>query len=224
MRNLVYILLCWMASCFFAAQAQAIQGDNIATYLGEKRWSWTVFIIAPQKTLNDIKCVQYTLHSTFANPMQKICEVGEPSQAFAYTGQGWGAFEIPIEITYKDGRVEKFEHQLRFGEAAEPKAPQMMSTSPVPGLVVDNVAVEKRRGWWEWTIFLKGDMEALEEVKCVEYTLHETFPNPVREVCGPNDGEHPYSLTTNGWGAFEVKVKIYLKNGRIRNIKHQLKL
>lgn len=224
MRTLSYLLAVTSFFHIAALQAQVIQGDNTATYLGDKKWQWSVFIKAPQRILNDIKCVQYTLHPTFADPIKKICEFGEPSQPFAYSAQGWGAFEIPIEITYKDGNVQKLKYQLKFGETAETLDSAIDTPETPAKLDVDNIALEKRRGWWEWTIFVKGEPETVEQIKCVEYTLHETFPNPVREVCERGNGEHPFPLTANGWGAFEIKVRIFLKNGRIQNLKHQLKL
>lgn len=52
-------------------------------------------------------------------------------------------------------------------------------------------------------------MSALDKIKYVQYTLHPTFPNPIRVVCerGPNDQE-PFALHGDGWGEFDVGVKV----------------
>jgi len=52
----------------FAAVAVA----NTSTYAGSGRWNWTIFIDADAATLRQIKCVEYTLHPTFPNPVRTV--------------------------------------------------------------------------------------------------------------------------------------------------------
>ena len=86
-----------------------------------------------------------------------------------------------------------------------------------------NVARLLRPGLWEWTIFLAGPDEVLEQVSCVEYTLHRTFPDPVREVCDRGAERRAFALTARGWGTFEVGVRVFLRDGRIQELSHGLK-
>lgn len=102
------------------------------------------------------------------------------------------------------------------------KAPSNSQTTSVD-LSVNNVASEAGNGYWNWTIFLQGSADSLAQVNCVEYTLHPTFPQPVRTVCEPGNGEYPFGLPASGWGTFEVGVRIFLKNGQIREARHQLR-
>jgi transcription initiation factor IIF auxiliary subunit len=79
------------------------------------------------------------------------------------------------------------------------------------------VQTSKRRGredWWDWEIHLEGSREELSEVEYVEYTLHETFPNPIRRSYDPSDG---FKLETSGWGTFEVSIRIHFKDQRKRD-------
>jgi tetratricopeptide (TPR) repeat protein len=79
----------------------------------------------------------------------------------------------------------------------------------------------KRQGYYNWAIFLEPE-EALNQVDKVEYTLHKTFPKPIRTT---NDRKNKFVLESSGWGEFQVKVKIYFKNKTEPLVKyHWLKL
>lgn len=85
------------------------------------------------------------------------------------------------------------------------------------------MARQEAPGRWNWTVFLRGPDSALSQVKCVEYTLHPTFPNPVREVCARGTGPQAFALAATGWGTFEIGVRVFLKNGQVQQLKHQLR-
>jgi transcription initiation factor IIF auxiliary subunit len=76
--------------------------------------------------------------------------------------------------------------------------------------------------WWEWKAFLDdfGSGE-LANVESVEYVLHPTFPEPVREVDDPDDG---FALETGGWGEFKLKAFVHLKDGEKIKLTHDLVL
>jgi len=75
---------------------------------------------------------------------------------------------------------------------------------------------------WKWTAFIDdyGSGE-LEEVKFVDYYLHESFPNPVRRVDTRDNG---FELSTGGWGTFELEAFAHMKNGKKIRMRHGLKL
>ena len=71
---------------------------------------------------------------------------------------------------------------------------------------------DKRRrneDWWDWEIFLEGDEIELNEIEYVEYTLHETFPNPIRRIYDRSNG---FKLETSGWGIFTIYIRIHFKD------------
>ena len=86
-----------------------------------------------------------------------------------------------------------------------------------------NTSTRVREDWWDWTVFIVGDDSTLKEIKCVEYTLHPSFPDPIRKVCikGPTLGKG-FFLSTSGWGTFMIEVKIMFKDGNVRELRHQL--
>lgn len=76
--------------------------------------------------------------------------------------------------------------------------------------------------WWEWEAFLDdaGSGE-LENVERVEYVLHPTFRDPIREVTFPEGG---FLMRTAGWGTFPLKAFVYLRNGQKLKLTHEIEL
>lgn len=77
---------------------------------------------------------------------------------------------------------------------------------------IEIVQTDRRRGtedWWDWEMHLEGSEEELNEIEYVEYTLHETFPNPIRRKYDAKDG---FQLKTSGWGIFPVYIRIHYKD------------
>jgi transcription initiation factor IIF auxiliary subunit len=181
---------------------------NTSTYVGAGRWDWTISVDADSDTLRQIECVEYTLHPTFPDPVRKVCH--QPETKFALSSSGWGTFKVKVRILYKNGRVEDIEHQLTFRKPITPAH---------ANLTVENWSRQIEPGWWEWGIRIKGTPAELDRIRCVEYTLHASFPNPVRLVCSRTNG---FELTARGWGTFTVPIKLMLKDGSIRELSHQL--
>lgn len=49
-------------------------------------------------------------------------------------------------------------------------------------LKVRNTYRYLERGRYEWTLFIDEDRATLKRIRCVEYTLHPTFPGPGAKV------------------------------------------
>lgn len=196
-----------LAAAAPARAAPTVQ--NTSTYAGGGRWDWKIFIVAEPQVLREIECVTYTLHPTFPQPVQEVCN--RPETGFAFASNGWGTFAVRVAIRYRGGRVENLEHTLVFEQRAAPA---------VLNVKVRNWAREIEPDWWEWGIQVEGAAAELDRIRCVEYTLHPSFPNPVRMVCSRNDR---FLLTARGWGTFEVKVKLLLKDGAVIPLSHQLR-
>lgn len=77
-------------------------------------------------------------------------------------------------------------------------------------------------GYWDWTIYVKGPEDVLEKIQYVEYTLHPTFPNPVRIISERGLKPYAFPLSTSGWGTFTVKVKVYYRDGTYQQMAHSL--
>jgi len=94
--------------------ADSIRASNVATRLGQSMWRWTAFLEAPEPTLQQIECVEYTLHETFPGRVREVCNRGTGPQAFPLTVTGWGEFPLKLRIYFKDGSVHEMVHELKF--------------------------------------------------------------------------------------------------------------
>jgi transcription initiation factor IIF auxiliary subunit len=73
--------------------------------------------------------------------------------------------------------------------------------------------------WWRWSLWIEGADEDLDQIESVTYTLHPTFPEPIRTV---TDRASKFQLRCSGWGIFLIPVRVRLKNGKTIALKHQL--
>ena len=96
------------------AEIQPLKVRNVAQKIAPKHWKWTIFVEGSEVSLSKVRCVEYTLHPTFRDPVKLICARGTGPYAFAYTANGWGTFRIKVRVLYQDGREQKLSHDLRF--------------------------------------------------------------------------------------------------------------
>ncbi|EHK53337.1 pYEATS domain-containing protein [Allomesorhizobium alhagi] len=87
---------------------------------------------------------------------------------------------------------------------------------------IDNVARKARGNQFEWTAYVVADDSELRNIKCVVYTLHPTFPDPVQRICDTDNPRYPFGLTVSGWGSFNLRTKIEFKNGSSKEVVHRV--
>jgi len=75
--------------------------------------------------------------------------------------------------------------------------------------------------WWDWAVWLEGPASDLDQIEYVEYTLHPTFPKPVRRTY---DRETNFRLAIGGWGVFAIHAKAVRKDGSVVPLRHDLSL
>ena len=91
------------------------------------------------------------------------------------------------------------------------------------GLTADNVSKYIGNDRWEWTVFVKGAPGTIKEIQSVEYQLHSTFTPSVVTVTQTSNPQMPFGLTRNGWGVFEVRIKVTFRDGRTTRLTHMLR-
>jgi transcription initiation factor IIF auxiliary subunit len=74
---------------------------------------------------------------------------------------------------------------------------------------------------YAWCVYLHETDEQLKKIREVEYTLHPTFPNPVRNII---DREHCFPLLSDGWGAFSIRIRVISIDGDLVRASHMLTL
>jgi transcription initiation factor IIF auxiliary subunit len=75
--------------------------------------------------------------------------------------------------------------------------------------------------WYEWCVFVEGPSDLLELIAFVEYTLHPTFPDPVR-ICV--DRDHRFALLSAGWGGFGISIAVSWIDGSVTRHRFFLEL
>jgi transcription initiation factor IIF auxiliary subunit len=82
---------------------------------------------------------------------------------------------------------------------------------------------EKYEGedWWKWAVWIEGQDEALNRIEFVEWTLHPTFPRPIRVI---RDRKSKFRLETGGWGVFQIFARVQTKDGQQIKLLHHLEL
>jgi transcription initiation factor IIF auxiliary subunit len=96
------------------AMAQSLDVQNVAERAADNQWKWTAFVTGPPEQIAKIRCVRYTLHPTFPNPVREVCDVSDPKQPFALSAVGWGTFNLRARIEFKDGSSSDLTHYLKF--------------------------------------------------------------------------------------------------------------
>src|SRR5437899_101742 len=108
-------LVALVAFLVVPAQGQEkLSASNTSRFVGNGRWDWTVFLQASPPVLGRIKCVEYTLHPTFPNPVRRVCTRGGNAQPFALSSNGWGTFTIGIKAYFADGKTQALQYDLVF--------------------------------------------------------------------------------------------------------------
>jgi transcription initiation factor IIF auxiliary subunit len=75
--------------------------------------------------------------------------------------------------------------------------------------------------WWKWAVWIEGSDEALDRIDYVEWTLHPTFPDPIRKV---RNRSEKFRIETGGWGVFQIRARVQTKDGSSQKFKHALSL
>jgi transcription initiation factor IIF auxiliary subunit len=86
-------------------------------------------------------------------------------------------------------------------------------------LIVAQNQKYERENWWKWSLWIEGSDKDLDQIESVTYTLHPTFPQPIRTETDPAS---KFQLRCSGWGIFRIPVKVRLKNGETIELDHQL--
>lgn len=97
-----------------------------------------------------------------------------------------------------------------------------VNTITNPGISVKNTANKLANDKYKWTIFIQAPEAILNNVKCVEYTLDPSFPNPIQTIMTRGTSDKAFPLSATGWGAFTVYIKVIFNDGSVQSLSHYL--
>ncbi len=75
--------------------------------------------------------------------------------------------------------------------------------------------------WWKWWVWIEASDKDLDKIVSVVYTLHFSFPDPVRTV---KNRITKFKMETSGWGIFTIYARVFLKDGTAISLEHDLHL
>lgn len=75
--------------------------------------------------------------------------------------------------------------------------------------------------WWDWSVWIDGPADLLDRIQYVEYTLHPSFPQPVRRI---RNRATQFRLDTAGWGTFTIYARVVFNDGEDVRLEHELNL
>jgi transcription initiation factor IIF auxiliary subunit len=88
-------------------------------------------------------------------------------------------------------------------------------------LSIEQAFTYKGHDWWRWRVWLHGQDAELDGVEKVVYTLHDSFPEPVRSI---EDRASGFALEASGWGTFRIYARVVRKDGTEEKLYHDLVL
>jgi transcription initiation factor IIF auxiliary subunit len=94
-----------------AASKKLLRIAQSQLYEGDDWWSWSVWLEGPKRELDAVEFVEYTLHSTFRDPVRTI---KTRRNGFKLDTGGWGVFPIYALVFKKDRTVVHLKHQLEL--------------------------------------------------------------------------------------------------------------
>ncbi len=88
--------------------------------------------------------------------------------------------------------------------------------------VADDSSNDNSTAWFLWTISVKSiPVSFMDYIESVIYYLHPTFS---QNVIRSEDRESNFLLVSRGWGEFNIRVEIILKDKRRALLNHWLSL
>jgi transcription initiation factor IIF auxiliary subunit len=74
---------------------------------------------------------------------------------------------------------------------------------------------------YSFCLFMDATWETLRNIEEVSYTLHPTFPDPIRRRTNPEDC---FALQSEAWGVFSSTFEVEWKDGSITTFEYELDL
>ena len=95
-----------------------LRAINTSKYVGGKNpWIWEIYLVAPKTIIDNINCVEYTLHPTFKKRVWMVCRDWRFTQKYPFKLvpiKGWGTFNVSIKVFFKDKKICELNHYLVF--------------------------------------------------------------------------------------------------------------
>jgi hypothetical protein len=198
-----YLLICTLS---VYSQEVIFKPELIERYKnGVDKYNLT--LQANDSIMKQIAFVEYNLDGTiYKEPVRKI---ESDSNNYQITLFGFKKVEVNPIVHFKDGSSQTFYQSLT------PKEEHFVR--------LDNISQRIAPNKWQWQAFIVGAPLELDSIDHVEYTLHESFREPIQLVYKRGvESNRGFVLNASGWGTFVLKAKVFYRNGKKIDLEHQL--
>ncbi|MDF1662604.1 MAG: C1 family peptidase [Planctomycetota bacterium] len=175
-------------------------------------WKWSLRIAGNSVDIADIESVHYDLGPTWKNSKYKRLKTN-PQDNFLFTMKSYTATSIKATVTFKNKQTQTLNLVQKYA-APVVNTLRLANSSRFLG-------TRRGKARWSWSAFVEGPMAKLKQVATVEYELHRTFKNRLRK--GDNNLALGFPLHSSGYGTFEIKATVTMKDGKAIQLSHQLK-
>lgn len=97
------------------------------------------------------------------------------------------------------------------------------TVAPVREIKFNNVARLVRSSaehdWYDWIVYVDEQVSVLNRIASVDYLLHRTFPNPLRNS---DDPKSQFACKSTGWGTFMISITVHFKDNTELKTSYQL--
>ena len=163
-----------------------IEVSQTASYMDAHWWKWSVELKCPKEELDGIAYVEYTLHPTFPEPVQRVTN---RHTNFRLNASGWGEFMIHVLVVYKNGRTKKLDHWLELKRPQDEtvQTAGQKKSAPTKGSEPEPSEEERHR------MFLSYGITDLPFAKTLARTLEEQGVEVV--MTGDEDPDLPFEVS-----------------------------
>jgi len=88
---------------------------NKAKRITSESWSWSLYVKCDKSARKDINEIFIHLHPTF-KPNTYELDRDQDHQYVSNDFTGWGTFNVKVEIRWNHGKVDFYDHPLKFEE------------------------------------------------------------------------------------------------------------
>ena len=80
---------------------------------------------------------------------------------------------------------------------------------------------KSKKDYYKWAVWIDANESDLSDIDHVEYLLHPTFPNRLRQSDDPSSN---FKIESKGWGEFRIDISITKISGEVIKLGHWLSL
>jgi hypothetical protein len=216
---LIILLSASLAIPAVCGQEGQISCSNTSRYIGDGQWECGLFIVAPTDVLAEIARVEYTLPDSFRKAPVLVTERGDADTPFLHRLTIRGKFPISARVGYVDGKTVTLNYKIQIEE---------QRIDEDRGIRVRYETDKLPYNQWEWTAYLRGPNEILEQIRLVKYTcaftIFDMTTRSSHEVFKRGPINQSYAVSGYAAESFTLDACIYFNDGKYQLLSQRINM